>query len=372
MKLSPHQSLGLAVIIGVGLVFGGFAFWMSPRGEWNYSGGGSSESASRQIEKKAQDLLHQLTEAAIQEEGTSRLTITPGEPRVFVSRTLVFVPQEGTEPIQPLDPNLVTSDDMQVGWKLRYGFAPQDPRVATEDPDQDGFSNLEEFKGGTDPLSKESSPPKWIKLRIREPEVRNLRVSFSEKTRGMFGLRFEAPQKFKKNLLLNPGDSFWFYVGKGALETFRTEADGRAWIQKHSDKTEHRHLIPLQFVEYRENRGKREDPKTPGIKVDFDDSEVVLGRKDESPHEIRCRIELVASDSFIGINRSQARGGETDASVVTISSLVPGEGSLGVFQVGETFVFGGERFSLVKVENRKALVKNLKDGKELSLLPETP
>ena len=67
-----------------------------------------------------------------------------------------------------------------------------------------------------------------------------------------------------------------------------------------------------------------------------------------------------------------ARGSETDASVVTIASLVPGEGVLGAFQVGETFIYAGEEFTLVKVESRKAVVKNLKDGKELSLLPETP
>lgn len=360
------------MVVGIGLLFAGFAFWMSPRAEWDVAGTAPSGSEAGSLDRKAQEVLGQLQDIARSSSEAGVPNIQTGEPRVFVSRTLVFVPQEGAEPIQPLDPKLVTSDGIQVGWKLQYGFAPQDPRVAGQDPDQDGFSNLEEFKGGTDPLSKESSPPKWIKLRVREAENRSLRIGFSEKTRGMYGLRFEASQKFKKNLLVNPGESIWVYASKEALEIFPTEADGTAWIKKSPAKAEHSHLIPLQVLEYRENKGKREDPKTPGVQVDFDDSEVVLQRKDGVPQELRLMIELVAYTSSTGMNRSRARGVEIDASVATICSLVPGEGILGTFQVGDKLPYGGAEFGLEKVEKRKAVLKNLQDGKEISLLPETP
>lgn len=372
MKVSPQQKIALAVILGVGLLFAGFALWMSPRADWDTPGSAPTGPDTGSLNRKAQEVVGQLQDRArISSEG-GILNIQPTEPRVFVSRTLVFVPQEGAEPIQPLDPKLVTSDGIQVGWKFQYGFAPQDPRVAGQDPDQDGFSNLEEFTGGTDPLDKESSPPKWIKLRVREADLRAVRIGFSEKTRGMYGLRFEASQKFKKNLLLNPGDSVWLYTSKEVLEIFSKESEGVAWIKKNPAKANHAHLIPLKFLQYRENKGKREDPKTPGIEVDFDDSEVVLSRGDGISQELRVMIELVADASFIGINRSRTRGAETDASVVTISSLVPGEGSLGTFQVGQTISYGGGEFLLEKIENRKAVLKNLKDGKEISLLPETP
>lgn len=345
---------------------------MSPRGNWDIVGSTATGPDAGAQDRKAQEVLGQLQDTARSLSKAGVPNIQTGEPRVFVSRTLVFVPQEGTEPIQPLDPKMVTSDEIQVGWKLRYGFAPQDPRVASQDPDQDGFSNLEEFKGGTDPLSKESSPPKWIKLRIRDADIRAVQISFSEKTRGMYGLRFQALPKFKKNILMNPGDSVWIYADKEALEIFTKEAEGLAWIKKNPAKANHSHLIPLKFLQYRENKGKREDPKTPGVEVDFDDSEVVLSRGDGIFQELRLMIESVANVSSSKLKQSRARGADADVSVVTISSLVPGEGTLGTFQVGQAFSHSGCEFIFEKIENHRATLKNLQEGKEVFLLPETP
>ena len=73
----------------------------------------------------------------------------------------------------PKDPD--TDDDgMTDGWEARYGSGfwdaangtyvwlwridPTDPGDATEDPDGDGWSNLDEFEGGTNPVDGTSHP----------------------------------------------------------------------------------------------------------------------------------------------------------------------------------------------------------------------
>jgi hypothetical protein len=60
--------------------------------------------------------------------------------------------------IQPLlDPNKSqVGDGIPNGWKQQYGLNPFDPALATEDPDGDGMSNLQEYLAGTDPTNNAS------------------------------------------------------------------------------------------------------------------------------------------------------------------------------------------------------------------------
>jgi len=37
-------------------------------------------------------------------------------------------------------------------WEKKYGFNPNDPEDADLDADRDGFTNLAEHRGGTDPV----------------------------------------------------------------------------------------------------------------------------------------------------------------------------------------------------------------------------
>ena len=61
-----------------------------------------------------------------------------------------------------LDPNLdADGDGLPNGWEQAYGFDPLDTNGingATSDPDGDGFTNLQEFYGGSDPTNNASVP----------------------------------------------------------------------------------------------------------------------------------------------------------------------------------------------------------------------
>ncbi len=47
---------------------------------------------------------------------------------------------------------------MHNSWEDVHGLNPSDPSDANEDPDNDGFTNLEEYQSGTDPQDGTSAP----------------------------------------------------------------------------------------------------------------------------------------------------------------------------------------------------------------------
>jgi T5SS/PEP-CTERM-associated repeat protein len=56
-----------------------------------------------------------------------------------------------------LNPNQsAVGDGIPNWWKLKYGFDPLDPTVASADPDHDGENNLEEYLAGTNPTNAAS------------------------------------------------------------------------------------------------------------------------------------------------------------------------------------------------------------------------
>lgn len=78
-------------------------------------------------------------------------------------------PARGTEALHPPVPN---------AWLLANKLPLLDPRVLQDDPDGDGFTNLDEFLGKTDPNDKASHPPYLTKLFLKRFIQKPFRLMF--------------------------------------------------------------------------------------------------------------------------------------------------------------------------------------------------
>jgi len=83
----------------------------------------------------------------------------------FVSRSYILRDGRLIDPIEggeDLHPPLANA------WIIANGLDYSDPGIKEADPDGDGFTNIEEFEGRTDPRDAASLPPAFTKLRLVE------------------------------------------------------------------------------------------------------------------------------------------------------------------------------------------------------------
>lgn len=359
MKPSSWFWGGVAAAGLTGLVFMGVGFLQPGQVSETELAGVTGKSLLAEAKKRSEAVRQartKTTEAAKEWKG---LQGNEGEHRVFVSAQLVYLP-ENAEPVQPLDPKMVTEDGIGVGWKIRYGFDPADPGVKDEDPDGDGFTNLEEFSAKTDPTSKEDSPAKESKLKSRSGESVTMAVSFPEKSGGIYSVRFQVGNK-RREYKGRPGDLFWVMAGPEGVEIFSDEASLKAVQAVAKEAGRNHHTIPIKFISYKEMVEKIKDVKTGGVEVEVDNSVVVLERKDA----LAGRQNLIFSTP----QRPQALLWE----VGEIRFYTPASGGkeLGPFRVGEVFTYEGKDFAVVGREGKKVQLQNLSEGgKESFWVPE--
>lgn len=95
---------------------------------------------------------------------------------LFVSRPYVLSdgklvdPLEGGTDLHPPIPN---------AWLIRYDLDYADGSIKDLDADSDGFTNLDEFLAGTDPTRKDSIPPYYTKLVLKEFISKPFRLKFT-------------------------------------------------------------------------------------------------------------------------------------------------------------------------------------------------
>ena len=275
--------------------------------------------------------------------------------RVFVSRALVFLPK-AEEPVQAMNPEMITEDKIKVGWKLGYGFDPEDPEVASRDDDQDGFTNLEEFQKGTDPRDPQSSPSKWVKLRLSSYRPAQMNLSFAGAAGDRFTLRFSIENR-RKDVGVVLGDKLWIGTTGGSPEIWINEENSKA----RSEGRDQAHLIPLQVLEFKPDVGQRMDPRTQTL-IDYNDSAILLERSDGLKEKISLLID----------ERGKSRGTTWNVGDVTLVSLVPGEGEMGPFRVGQTFAYAGKQFLVRDASATKVSLELVPEGERVDLLPKTP
>lgn len=243
-----------------------------------------------------------------------------------------------------------TDDGIEIGWKIKFGFDPADPLVKDEDPDGDGFTNLEEFLAGTNPIQKEDSPAKESKLKSRAGEPVAMAVSFPEKSGGVFTLRFQIGNK-RREFKGKVNDSFWLMAGPDGMEIFTDEkkkatAQNRAKEAKLSD-----HVIPLRITAYEEKIEKIKDAKAGGIEVEVDNSVLNLERHDG----------LGGTQKFIFSTTQRPQVATWDVGDIRFYSPASGGREVGPYRMGENFDYEGKKFSIIGREGKKIQIRNLSE-----------
>jgi len=73
-------------------------------------------------------------------------------------------------------------------WFEKYGLPIEDADVLDQDPDKDGFTNLDEWQGNTDPTNKDSHPDYITKLHLVSATEEPFRYIFSSRIGDKFGI----------------------------------------------------------------------------------------------------------------------------------------------------------------------------------------
>ena len=73
-------------------------------------------------------------------------------------------------------------------WFEKYALPIEDADALEQDPDKDGFNNLDEWQGNTDPTNAESHPDYTTKLHLVSATEEPFRYIFASRTRDKFGI----------------------------------------------------------------------------------------------------------------------------------------------------------------------------------------
>lgn len=352
MKLTPWLLGGVAGALVTGLIYMGAGLWRPGQAGLPETGAGTARSLLASAKSQAESLRSSYADLKKEVSGLSGLKGSEGEHRVFVSAQLVYLPKNA-EPVQPLDRKMKTVDGIEVGWKIAHNLDPADPRVKDEDPDGDGFTNLEEFVSQTDPLRKEDSPAKESKLKSRSGDPVAMAVSFPEKSGGLYTVRFQVGPK-RREFKGKVGDSFWLMAGADRLEIFTDEVKLAAARAKAREAGQNSHSIPLEIVNYQEKLERIKDAKAGGIEVDVDNSVLLLARKDALEEKFPLTFSAPQRPNSV----------VWDVGDIRLFTPASGGLELGPFRVGETFPFEGNEFSVVGRQGGKIELKNKTEPKK--------
>jgi hypothetical protein len=100
---------------------------------------------------------------------------TDSQASLFVSR--VYLLRKG-DLVDIFDSDTELYPGIPNSWILEHKLDFTDSRLGDSDSDNDGFTNLEEFRTGTNPSDATSKPPVWTKLRMKSFEKIPFRIKF--------------------------------------------------------------------------------------------------------------------------------------------------------------------------------------------------
>src|SRR5436853_2633036 len=107
------------------------------------------------------------------------------------TRSGLFVPEKhfiGPDGMPATLQNTQVHAPVPNEWFEKYALPIEDADVLDQDADKDGFTNLDEWQGGTDPTNKDSHPDYLTKLHLVSATEEAFRYIFSSRIKDTFGI----------------------------------------------------------------------------------------------------------------------------------------------------------------------------------------
>ena len=157
------------------------------------------------------------------------------------TRSGLFVPERhfiGADGLPATLQNTQVHPPVPNEWFEKYGLHVEDADVLDQDPDKDGFTNLDEWQGNTDPNDKNSHPDYITKLHLVSATEESFPYMFSSRTGKMFGINsidLNEPTQFLKVGEIVRGTDFKIvnFTEKSARSQYGTNDDVSELLLEH-------------------------------------------------------------------------------------------------------------------------------------------
>jgi hypothetical protein len=167
------------------------------------------------------------------------------------TRSGLFVPERhfiGTNGLPATLQNTQVHPPVPNDWFEQYALAIEDADVLDRDPDGDGFSNLDEWQGGTNPTDKDSHPDYLTKLHLVSATEEPFRYMFSSWVGGTFAINAidqSEPTQFLKIGDVIRGTDFKIvkFTEKHDRNQYGTRMDVSELLLEHRDSKEQVTLV---------------------------------------------------------------------------------------------------------------------------------
>jgi hypothetical protein len=158
-------------------------------------------------------------------------------------RSGLFVPEKhfiGTNGMPATLENTQVHSPVPNEWFEKFGLPIQDADVLEQDADSDGFTNLDEWQGGTDPTNKDSHPDYLTKLRLVSATEEPFRFIFASWVDGTFALNTidqSEPTQFLKigDVIRGTGFKILKFTEKHERNQYGTNVDVSELLLQHRE-----------------------------------------------------------------------------------------------------------------------------------------
>jgi len=157
------------------------------------------------------------------------------------ARSGLFVPERhfiGADGLPATLQNTQVHPPVPNEWFEKYGLHIEDADVLDQDPDKDGFTNLDEWQGGTDPIDKNSHPDYLTKLHLVTATEEPFPYVFSSRAGNKFGINsidLNEPTQFLRVGDIVRGTDFKIvnFTEKSARNQYGTNDDVSELLLEH-------------------------------------------------------------------------------------------------------------------------------------------